>query len=182
MPSNQPLFNYIIKHSYKIIKTSISKIPKRSFCEDHWNKTQEKFENVWLRVVGGILTPIRPHVKEKEKKNHQNFNFQNFKNPNVASKFKFYTANKWVSFCEHSLEENSGKVWKLSPAICRSSLAFLNFCSQRVPYVNEHEKSCIKINKRPRGLDALLGHLLVKIIPVTYQLSSTKIPKYLSQK
>ncbi len=36
-------------------------------------------------------------------------------------------------------------------------------------------------NKRPRGLDALLGHLLVKIIPVTYQLSSTKIHKYLSQ-
>ncbi len=33
-------------------------------------------------------------------------------------------------------------------------------------------------NKRPRGLDALLGHLLVKRIPVTYQLSSTKIPKY----
>ncbi len=38
-----------------------------------------------------------------------------------------------------------------------------------------------KKNKRPRGLDVLLGHLLVKIIPVTYQLSSTKIPKYLSQ-
>ncbi len=37
-------------------------------------------------------------------------------------------------------------------------------------------------NKRPRGLDTLLGHLLVKIIPVTYQLSNTKIPKYLSQK
>ncbi len=36
--------------------------------------------------------------------------------------------------------------------------------------------------KRPRGLDALLGHLLVKRIPVTFQLSSTKIPEYLSQK
>ncbi len=35
------------------------------------------------------------------------------------------------------------------------------------------------INKRPRGLDALLGHFLVKRIPVTYQLSSTNIPKYL---
>ncbi len=33
-------------------------------------------------------------------------------------------------------------------------------------------------NKRPRGLDALLGHLLVKTTPVTYQPSSTKIPKY----
>ena len=40
-------------------------------------------------------------------------------------------------------------------------------------------KNC---NKRPRGLDHLLGHLLVKIIPVTYQLSGTKIPNYLSQK
>ena len=39
-----------------------------------------------------------------------------------------------------------------------------------------------KKNKRPSGLDALLGHLIVKIIPVTYQLSSTKISKYLSQK
>ncbi len=37
-------------------------------------------------------------------------------------------------------------------------------------------------NKRPRGLDALLGHLLVKIIPVMFQLSSTKIPEYESQK
>ena len=33
-------------------------------------------------------------------------------------------------------------------------------------------------NKRPRGLYALLGHLLVKIIPAMYQLRSTKIPKY----
>ena len=39
-----------------------------------------------------------------------------------------------------------------------------------------------KLNKRPRGLDTLLGHLLVKRIPVTFQLSSTKIPEYLSQK
>ncbi len=39
-----------------------------------------------------------------------------------------------------------------------------------------------RYNKRPRGLDALLGHLLVKRIPVTFQLSSTKIPEYLSQK
>ncbi len=38
------------------------------------------------------------------------------------------------------------------------------------------------IYKRPRGLDALLGHLLVKRIPVTFQLTSTKIPEYLSQK
>ncbi len=37
-------------------------------------------------------------------------------------------------------------------------------------------------NKRPRGLDALLGHLLVERIPVMFQLSSTKIPEYLSQK
>ncbi len=36
-------------------------------------------------------------------------------------------------------------------------------------------------NKRPRGLDALLGHLLVKRIPVTFQLINTKIPEYLSQ-
>ncbi len=37
-------------------------------------------------------------------------------------------------------------------------------------------------NKRPRGLDALLGHLLVKRIQVMFRLSSTKIPEYLSQK
>ncbi len=37
-------------------------------------------------------------------------------------------------------------------------------------------------NKRPRGLAALLGHLIVKRIPVMYKLSSTKIPEYLSQK
>ena len=37
-------------------------------------------------------------------------------------------------------------------------------------------------NKRPRGLDTLLGRLLVKRIPVTFQLSSTKILEYLSQK
>ncbi len=37
-------------------------------------------------------------------------------------------------------------------------------------------------NQRPRGLDALLGHLLVKRIPVTFQLNNTKIPEYLSQK
>ncbi len=39
----------------------------------------------------------------------------------------------------------------------------------------------INNNKRPRGLDALLGHLLIKRIPVMFQLSSTKIPEYLSQ-
>ncbi len=33
----------------------------------------------------------------------------------------------------------------------------------------------VQENKRPRGLDALLGHLLVKGIPVMYELSSTKI-------
>ncbi len=37
-------------------------------------------------------------------------------------------------------------------------------------------------NKRPRGLDPLLGHLLIKRIPVMFQLSSTKIPENLSQK
>ena len=37
-------------------------------------------------------------------------------------------------------------------------------------------------NKRPRGLDALLGHLLYKRIPVRCKLSSTKIPEYLDQK
>ncbi len=36
--------------------------------------------------------------------------------------------------------------------------------------------------QEPRGLDALLGHLLVKRTPVTFQFSSTKIPEYLSQK
>ncbi len=35
-------------------------------------------------------------------------------------------------------------------------------------------------NKRPRGLDALLGHLLDKIIAVRNKLSSTKIPDNLS--
>ncbi len=30
-------------------------------------------------------------------------------------------------------------------------------------------------NKRPRGLDDLLGHLLVKRMPEMYKLSSTKI-------
>ena len=39
-----------------------------------------------------------------------------------------------------------------------------------------------KLNKRPRGLDTLLGHLLVKRIPVMYKLSTTKIPEYLTQK
>ena len=32
-------------------------------------------------------------------------------------------------------------------------------------------------NKRPRGLDALLGHLIVKRIPVMNKLSSTKLPE-----
>ncbi len=36
-------------------------------------------------------------------------------------------------------------------------------------------------NKRPRGLDTLLGHMLVKRVPIMYKLSSTKIPEYLSQ-
>ncbi len=36
-------------------------------------------------------------------------------------------------------------------------------------------------NKKPMGLDVLLGHLLVKRIPVMYQLSSTKISEYLSE-
>ncbi len=39
-----------------------------------------------------------------------------------------------------------------------------------------------RFNKRPRGLDALLGHLLIKRMPVIFQLSSTKIREYLSQK
>ncbi len=39
-----------------------------------------------------------------------------------------------------------------------------------------------KTDKRHRGLDALLGHLLVKRIPVMCNLSSTKVPEYLSQK
>ena len=39
-----------------------------------------------------------------------------------------------------------------------------------------------KNNKRPSGLEALLGHLLANRIPVTYQFSSIKIPEYLSQK
>ncbi len=38
------------------------------------------------------------------------------------------------------------------------------------------------MNKRPRGLDALLGHLLVKRIPVMYKFSSTKFPAYLNSK
>ena len=46
-----------------------------------------------------------------------------------------------------------------------------------------HIKHLIKYtNKRPRGLDALLGHLLVKRIPAMYKLSSTKMPEYFSQK
>ena len=36
--------------------------------------------------------------------------------------------------------------------------------------------------QEPRGLDDLLGQLLVKRIPVTFQLSNTKNPEYLSQK
>ena len=39
-----------------------------------------------------------------------------------------------------------------------------------------------KINKRPMGLYALLGHLLVKRMPVMFKLSSTKISEYLTQK
>ncbi len=35
--------------------------------------------------------------------------------------------------------------------------------------------------KKPRGPDDLLGHLLVKRIPVIYKLSSTKLPENLSQ-
>ena len=37
-------------------------------------------------------------------------------------------------------------------------------------------------NKRPRGLDALLDHLLVKRMPVMLKLSSTEITEYLTQK
>ena len=47
-------------------------------------------------------------------------------------------------------------------------------------------KDCLKTikmaNKMHRVLDALLGHLLDKIIPVRYKLSSTKLPEYLSHK
>ena len=42
--------------------------------------------------------------------------------------------------------------------------------------------SHVNENKRPRGLDVLLGHLLVKRMPVRFKLSSTKIAEYLSQK
>ena len=56
----------------------------------------------------------------------------------------------------------------------RLLLRYLNF---QISFVKNN-----KFNKRPRGLCALLGHLLVKRIPVTYQLSSTKIPEYLTQK
>ncbi len=38
-----------------------------------------------------------------------------------------------------------------------------------------------KMKERPRGLDVLLGHLLVKRIPEIYKLSTTKISQYLSQ-
>ncbi len=33
-------------------------------------------------------------------------------------------------------------------------------------------------SQEAQGLDVLLGHLLVKRIPVMYKLSSTKIPEY----
>ncbi len=44
-----------------------------------------------------------------------------------------------------------------------------------------HALNCTNVKEEAQGPWRLLGHLLVKIIPVTYQLSSTKIPKYLSQ-
>ncbi len=70
---------------------------------------------------------------------------------------------KWVRNCKKSLRDS-----------------FLVEDGERRVLMPNSTETCIAFteNKRPRGLDDLLGHLLVKRIPVTYQLSSTKIPKY----
>ncbi len=67
-----------------------------------------------------------------------------------------------------------------SPCLLESEKYITLECKERLcGVVRNDTKTC---NKRPRGLDALLGHLLVKRIPVLFQHSSTKIPEYLSQK
>ncbi len=45
-----------------------------------------------------------------------------------------------------------------------------------IPIPKSKRKSINCYDKRPRGLDTLFGHLLIKRIPVMYKLSSTKDP------
>ncbi len=92
----------------------------------------------------------------------------------VNSKFK--KSQTW--FCLDHWEENSGEASKLLALICRRG-SVLKFSLPLGPMLTKTNKNRYK---RPRGFDALLGHLLGKTIPVTFQLSSTKIPEYLSQK
>ncbi len=40
------------------------------FSEDHWEKIQDKFENFWLRFLGGVFemfTPIGPMLTKMKK-------------------------------------------------------------------------------------------------------------------
>ncbi len=85
----------------------------------------------------------------------------------------------------------SSTCWKPFLVLCfchKSGTIFIKFLDISAVTVNLFfiyviEVPCLEsCNKRPRGLDALLGHLLVKRIPVMFQLSSAKIPGYLSQK
>ncbi len=56
------------------------------------------------------------------------------------------------------------------------------YCRTKVVCIENNMRQHSYKKKRPRGLGALLGHLLVKRIPVMYKLGSTKIPECLSQK
>ncbi len=49
-------------------------------------------------------------------------------------------------------------------------------------FVSRLPNFAVKLNKRPNGINALLGHLLIKRIPVMYKLGNTRIPEYLSEK
>ncbi len=66
--------------------------------------------------------------------------------------------------------------------VCSSNLNLIIFFLIILLAVRKSTDLTKMINKRPRGLDDLLGHLLIKRKPVMFQLSSTKVPEYLSQK
>ena len=77
--------------------------------------------------------------------------------------------------------------WKGLTQTLKASAFKILQSSHLIPFIALYLILCSSLitgivqNKRPRGLDALLGHLLVKKIPEMYKLSTTKIPEYLSQ-
>ncbi len=94
-------------------------------------------------------------------------------------------------FQDSTPTNRSQKVWNLSwiflPMVhTKLHLGFVKFWVSDFYFIFENFKFTFvdygEINKGSRDLAILLGHLLVKRMPVMYKLSSTKIPEYLSQK